>query len=108
MDITNPVQELISRKLYGMISMMQVMAGRAEAEMKEKAPWNDRTTNARNGLFSEVIFDENAYTFALSHGMEYGVFLEKANNGKYSIVKPTADIYGDKLKRFVKDWWSSS
>lgn len=106
MDISNLVQERIERKIAGMVMMLQVLAGNAEGDMKTSAPWNDRTTNARNGLFGEVVIGENEYTFALSHGIEYGVFLELANNGKYAIVKPTADIYGDKLKKFVKEWWS--
>lgn len=64
-------------------------------EMKTKAPWTDRTTAARNGLNSKVDhhgesrigFGQHDITFA--HGVDYGIWLEVANSGKYQIIMPT-------------------
>ena len=47
-------------------------AKRGESAMKANAPWNDRSTHARQRLFGVA----EGTTIILGHTMEYGVFLE--------------------------------
>lgn len=69
-------------------------ATRGQAAMKLEAPWTDRTTNARNGLTavpkhsgtSAIGFAVHQIIFA--HGVNYGIWLEVANSGKYQIIMP--------------------
>lgn len=76
----NPkVMELkLQRALYGVCKYWD---GRVEAYMKQKAPWTDRTTNARNGLSATAqksgsrIMASN-FAIVLSHSVDYGVYLE--------------------------------
>jgi len=100
-------REYIDHKIAGMVTLMQNLAGHAEAEMKQNAPWRDRTGNARNGLHAGVEVGRDQFTFYLSHGVEYGVFLELAHGGNYAIVRPTADQYKTRLRDEVLDWWRS-
>lgn len=51
-------------------------AARGEAQMKSGAPWNDRTGNARQGLFGVAEISGQAAVITLGHTVEYGVFLE--------------------------------
>ena len=51
-------------------------ASRAEAWMKENAPWTDRTGNARQGLFGTSERSGNVITVTLGHTMDYGPYLE--------------------------------
>lgn len=124
----------IERKKAGMIALMQNLAGHAEGHMKEHASWADRTGNARSGLHAGVEVGRNRYTLFLAHGVDYGVFLElgtpphliKPKNKKalfwegaahpvkqvihpgsksYAIIGPTAEIYKDKVRDTVLDWW---
>lgn len=69
---------------------MKYQAAKSEAWMRTNAPWTDRTTNARNGLFGMVIDDigENVWLLVLSHSVSYGIWLEVRNNGQYAIVRP--------------------
>lgn len=48
----------------------------AEAWMKENAPWTDRTSDARQGLFGRSERSGNVITVTLGHTMEYGEYLE--------------------------------
>lgn len=97
--------DYMERKKAGMVAMMQNLAGHAEGEMKMSAPWTDRTGNARNGLHAGVMVGRDEFRLFLSHGVDYGVFLELAHGGNYAIVRPTADVYKDKLRDTVLAWW---
>ena len=67
-----------------------------ESHAKEHAPWTDRTGNARQSLFSVSELAEDVVTLYLSHGMEYGKWLELCHSGKYSIIMKTLQAhYGD-------------
>lgn len=70
--------------------VMDYQQGRSETYMRTHAKWTDRTTNARNGLFSVVTRKGmNGWLLVMSHGVEYGIWLEIANSGRYAIVRPT-------------------
>lgn len=97
--------EHIRRKQAGMVALMQNIAGHAEAEMKEGAPWTDRTSNARNGLYAGVEPGQSKDVLFLAHGVEYGVFLELAHGGNFAILNPTADVLTTILSKAVGAWW---
>lgn len=64
--------------------------GKFEAHAKVNAPWTDRTTNARNGLrFVHVKVKAFKHWIIGTHSVEYGIYLEKANDAKYAIIMPT-------------------
>ena len=60
----------------GMAALGATHASRAEGQMKARAPWNDRTGNARQGLFGQSESGGNLTVVTLGHTMEYGPFLE--------------------------------
>lgn len=75
-------------------------AVQAEARAKVGAPWTDRTGAARNGLRGTVEVSGNRAELVLSYAVDYGVWLELANHGRFAIVIPTmaqtlADVKGD-------------
>ncbi len=105
MALGDGAEEYIDRKKAGMVMLIQNLAGHAEGEMKQAAPWTDRTGNARNGLNAGVEVGQDKSTLYLSHGVDYGVSLELKHAGRYAIVRPTADQYKPKLRDAVLDWW---
>jgi hypothetical protein len=66
---------------------------------KRNAPWTDRTTNARNGLETNVEHSLNKHRITLFHKVDYGIWLEIAHAGKYRIIMPTLESEGRKLMR---------
>jgi hypothetical protein len=64
-------------------------AARGEADMKMKAPWTDDTGHARATLWADTHKSHNRYSIEMGHGAEYGIYLEKSNNGRFQIVMPT-------------------
>lgn len=81
-------------------------AQECQAEMRNSAPWEDRTGNARTGLFSAV--DEGAKDLVdiyLSHGhtIYYGVFLELAMGKRYAVIMPVLERKLPQLERMLMD-----
>jgi hypothetical protein len=71
---------------------------------KENAPWEDRTTDARNGLQGHVVWtDKEHFTIFLGHGPDiyYGIWLEVRWGGKFAIILPTiqhfAPMIGERI-----------
>jgi hypothetical protein len=99
--------------------VMKLWDGRLEKHMKNKAPWTDRTTNARNGLFAqyEAGPGATAHSIVAGHSVYYGVFLETIvyhrndvddesaalaqvgtkSWGTYAIVGPAIERYAPKV-----------
>lgn len=67
----------------------------AEAEVQNSAftnaPWEDRSGNARRGLTSEVNNDNGDIVLTLAHTVDYGLWLEVIQNGRFAIIMPTLE-----------------
>ena len=61
-----------------------------EAKAKSSAKWTNRTSMARRSLNGTVQHpDGHTIRMQVSHGVEYGVFLELAHEKNYAILWPT-------------------
>jgi len=78
-----------------------------EAYAKSQAPWTDRSGNLRQALWGRAFLIQNgdAVMIVLSHGLDYGIFLETRNASRYAIVRPALEVhYGqvwDSYKRML-------
>ena len=98
-------------------------------EARENAVWEDRTGNARGGLFfavdgfglesitgevtpeaksemSDVAVesgDKDTLIITLGHTVFYGKFLETSNGGRYAIIMSTMEQNFPKLERMIQD-----
>jgi hypothetical protein len=104
------MEDKLQRALYATVKYWD---GPIERHMKHKAPWTDRTTNARNGLFATAeksgsTIAESTFAIVLGHSVDYGVYLElghhhEPENGEpydvpaYPIVLPTIELYAPKV-----------
>lgn len=62
---------------------------------RANAPWTDRTSVARTGLFTFPTNSGGHHEILVSHSAEYGIWLEIANSGKYQIILPTVRTTGE-------------
>ena len=105
-DVTSGVDGFIRRRRTKVDAKMKWWASDLENKMKEGKPWTNRTSNAQGGLFAE--WDKSKGALYLSHGamINYGIWLEMANNGSYGIVKPTYKKYHERVIDDIKKEWS--
>jgi hypothetical protein len=91
-DLTQAYIAAIRR---GVRAIAQRRAPEIEAWMKAQAPWTDRSSNARQTLSAEVEdIALDMVAILMQGGVEYFVFLELANGGRYAIIAPAIDQWG--------------
>jgi hypothetical protein len=79
---------------------MKYWDGPVEEHMKHHAPWTDRTTNARNGLFAKAVKLAGAmWGIILAHSVDYGLYLELGTKNMRArpIIQPTIALYAPKV-----------
>ena len=80
------IRDYADRLLAAVFDLSQFFAAKIEAYAKARAPWTDRTGNARQGLTARSFRTATAVTLVLFHAVEYGIWLEVANAGNYAII----------------------
>lgn len=92
------LNEVLAGKAFGLTmsggieARLNQLAQEMVAWAKENAPWEDRTTDAREGLQAKVVkTSETSFSIFLGHGanIHYGIFLETMDGGKYAILSRT-------------------
>jgi hypothetical protein len=78
-----------------------VEQGAMELEMYAKfnAPWADRTGEARNGLTASVYEEGGEIVLELAHSVDYGIWLELIQDGRFAIIMPTLEALGPRIIR---------
>lgn len=67
------------------------------AYAKFNAPWSDRTGLAREGLDIEVYEEFGFIVVDLFHTVDYGLWLEVIQNGRFATVMPTLETFAAEL-----------
>lgn len=96
----------LQRARVAISALMKFIAQKIQDDMRAGAPWTDRTANARTGLFTITQkASKDLVILWLSHGhtIEYGKWLELANQGKYAIIMPTLQRWLPEIERLLKE-----
>lgn len=72
-------------------------AKRLESHAKQDAPWTDRTGMARKSLNATTSKTSTGIRITLAHGVDYGMWLELANEKRFAIIKPTIELRGNEV-----------
>ena len=105
MALGDGAREYVQHKKAGLYSLLLEWAGTMEGYAKQHASWTDRSSLARQGLHGGVDDRNGQHILYLSHGVEYGLWLEIAHGGNYAIVGPTVDIHIPRIRQTVLDYW---
>jgi len=83
-------------------AVMELLAQDLKNYMQENARWEDRTGDARAALDALVDVTSDAIVLYLTHGVDYGIWLELANSGRYAIIADTMIANYDKIQRALE------
>ncbi len=86
-----------ARTLPAIYALAKKTAQESVNKMKESHPWNDQTYSAKNFLFGDAFQEPGAVGFFIAHGVQYGVYLELANDRKNEILRPTIQAFGSEF-----------
>lgn len=89
----------MGEKLGALILMYSATkASELRAKMKVNRPWTDRTGMAKATLDAKVSRpSQTKIRITLSHGVEYGIWLELAKEKRYAIIAPTIREEGPRI-----------
>lgn len=81
------------------LTAMESGAERAQQYAQSHAPWSDITGMARAGLTGYVEMDGLEVVLNLEHSVDYGIWLEVANEGRFAIIMPTLELLAPEILR---------
>ena len=79
------------------------VAKKMEAHAKGNKPWTDRTGRAKQSLNSSWKWMGDVARVELSHGVDYGIYLEFCNEKRYAIISPTINYISPKVIKGLKN-----
>lgn len=95
--------KVMAPRLHAQVAAtMDYFSERVQNDARSSAPWTDRTTNARGGLFAKHTQSATGHRITLYHTMPYGMWLELANGGKYRVIMPVIQRQGVQLMGALK------
>jgi hypothetical protein len=84
--------------------LAQYWAAILENDAKTNAQWQDQTGNARQTLHAfAVMLSADMIALYLSHGVNYGVFLEVRYAGRYAIIWPTIEQHLPMMRQMLQE-----
>lgn len=83
--------------------LCEVAAAKMEEYAKDEAIWIDRTSNARQKLIGQAYYvTMDQVQIAVSHQMDYGIWLELAHGRDYAILEAAIEENIDELLNSIK------
>lgn len=98
----NGLSSFEEKAILAMQMYCETAASDLEGYMKQNRPWTDRTAQARQRLSCYVEKTSTGFRLVLAHGVDYGIWLELANEKKYAILEPTVRLKGPEVVREFK------
>lgn len=90
--------ESMQRKTRASLQIIADSAVKAmESYAKTNARWTDRTGNARQRLKGETRWEESALIAAITHNVDYGIWLELCHEKKYAILEEALNSQAQNL-----------
>jgi hypothetical protein len=70
--------------------------------------WKNRTNTALNTMFTRAFIEGDVIGWFMAHAVEYGPYLELANDGLHEAIRPTVMIYFPQFIRAAKKLFSDA
>ena len=103
--LTPELEDMKPRVLVAAKMLASTEAMKLQGYMQRKRPWTDRTGEAKRRLSATVSTpNEHLVRITLSHGVDYGKWLELAHGAKYAIIKPTIKKEGPAVYKAFGDF----
>lgn len=96
------LDKFYQKKMVGVQGVGTIIASKAAAKSKAERPWTDRTHHAKQGLYGKVRREGTKFIIEHGHRVDYGVWLELANDGRYAILEKTLNELSPEFRNRVK------
>lgn len=90
------------KKMAGVQGVGTIIASKAAKTSKVKHPWKNQSYAAEQGLYGEFRWQGTQGIIRHGHRVNYGVWLELANDGRYAILEKTLNELSPEFLSRVK------
>jgi hypothetical protein len=98
------ILSIYQRRKIKLYALATSYAGKAinifRREQGEQTFWTNQTNDAYKRMFAKQFARDDEIGFFLSHGVEYGIYLELANDRQFEAIRP---IMMSLAPQFIKD-----
>lgn len=105
-DVLKRFEQMQNRTRKSLEILADSAAKAMETYAKNTARWTDRTGNARQRLKGSIRWEQSALIAAISHNVDYGMWLELCHQKKYAILEEALNSQAQNLleayERFLK------
>lgn len=102
--VTGNIRKIYGQRAVKLFALSLSYAGQAinifRQEQSEQTFWKNQTGQASSRMFSNAFIEGSTVGWFLSHGVEYGVYLELANDRQNEAIRPIIRALAPK---FFKD-----
>lgn len=110
-SLKNNIRNLYERRAAQLYALALFYAAKAFNDFRTKQAantyWQNQTFTAADTVFSDGFRNANSIGWFIAHVVEYGVYLELANDGQNQALRPTVLLFAqpfiDAAKSLYKD-----
>jgi len=110
-DINKVKRNIVSiydRKVAGVYALcLQYSAMAIEyfrAQQRNNKYWNNESYDAMNKMFAKPFKENKIIGWFMSHGVDYGIYLETANDRRNEAIRPIIQRYAGRFLNAVKEF----
>lgn len=103
-EVINNLSNIPKKLKVALLLDSKNVASQMEAWAKTNAPWEDQTGDARKLMKAHVKWEgPNLLSIKMSHHVNYGVYLELCNEGKYAVLEKAINEFVPEFQEGWKD-----
>jgi len=72
-------------------------------QQSNNAYWNNQTNLAKDLMFTDAFIENDIIGWFMAHGVEYGPYLELANDGQNQAIRPIIQRFAGRFIRNAKE-----
>lgn len=108
-EVKKNIRSIYERRRIALLALALSYAGRAINTFRRLQPpgpnakgffWTNRTGQAAARVFTNATLEKNIVTWFISHGVQYGVYLELANDRKHEALRVIINLF---LQDYLRD-----
>lgn len=94
--LTTGLESLEHKAGFAAEGLVRTGATKMQGYAQKNAKWTDRTGAARGRLRAENSHNNRGFRITLSHGVDYGIWLELAHEKRFAIIEESLREVGEK------------
>lgn len=108
-EVKKNIQEIVDKRIVASLAVCEWYTGYAITLFRKfqsmNAFWTNRTGTAYARVFADILSTTDEIGWFIAHAVEYGVYLELANDRKHEALRPIVnDLYAE-FMRDIKAIW---